>query len=343
METLGESSQEIIGKKSNNNVYSKDGTLLIKAFETITADHVKLLEKNHITIRRNDVKESESELSPNKHAQIIDETVKEIRDIFQDIRENKKIPLVKIREQIVPILHDTNESYEVLQLFTALQAKDDYTYRHNIAVGAISNLIGTWMKLPKQEILQLTTAGLLHDVGKMLVPEEILNKPGRLNEEEFEEMKSHTVYGYEILKDTVGIGHRQALVALQHHERMDGSGYPLQLKRGEIDLFSRIVAVADVFHAMSSNRVYQERSPLYEVLAEMEREMFAKLDPEITYLFIEQTMYSLIGSEVLLTDGRKGTIVLVPSNEPTKPLLHVENEFVNLRTKDNVKIDQIIS
>src|SRR5690625_7353760 len=134
--------------------------------------------------------------------------------------------------------------------------------------------------------MQLTTDVLLHDVGKMLVPEEILNKPGQLTEEEFQEMKNHTLYGYEILKDTVGVNHRQALVALQHHERMDGSGYPLQLKRDEIDLFSRIVAVADVFHAMSSNRVYQERSPLYEVLAEMEREVIAKLDPEITYLFI---------------------------------------------------------
>src|SRR5690625_6558676 len=116
MKTLDESTKKIIVKKSNNNFYSKDGTLLIKDFETITADHVKLLEKNHITIRRNDVKESESELSPNKHAQIIDETVKEIRDIFQDIRENKKIPLVKIREQIVPILHDTNEDRKSTRL-----------------------------------------------------------------------------------------------------------------------------------------------------------------------------------------------------------------------------------
>src|SRR5690625_7827355 len=97
MKTLDESTKKIIVKKSNNNVYSKDGTLLIKAFETITADHVKLLEKNHITIRRNDVKESKSEISPNKHAQIIDENVKEKGNIFKNIKENNKIYIVKIR------------------------------------------------------------------------------------------------------------------------------------------------------------------------------------------------------------------------------------------------------
>src|SRR5690606_28020956 len=94
--------------------------------------------------------------------------------------------------------------------------------------------------------------------------------PGKLTDEEYAIMKKHTIYGYEILNDTVGISHRQALVALQHHERMNGSGYPMGIKRDNIDLFSRIVAVADIFHAMTSNRVYRTHSPFYEVLTEME-------------------------------------------------------------------------
>src|SRR5690606_23577733 len=155
------------------------------------------------------------------------------------------------------LIQNVSENTNVLQLFVALQAKDDYTYRHNIAVGALANLIGNWMNLDHQALMQLTTAALLHDVGKVLISESILNKPGKLTDEEYAIMKKHTIYGYEILNDTVGISHRQALVALQHHERMNGSGYPMGIKRDNIDLFSRIVAVADIFHAMTSNRVYR--------------------------------------------------------------------------------------
>lgn len=340
MNTLQKSVRELIGKRTSLDIYGRDGSLLIPALDTITYDHALRLQREGITVNLNELEETEN--IPEYDAKIIDEIVEEIQDIFRDIRKTKEIPISQIREDIIPHIHLAGESYHVLKLFTALQAKDDYTHRHNIAVGALANVIGSWMELSEQELLELTMAGLLHDVGKMLVPREILNKPGPLTDEEFEEMKRHTIYGYELLKKTAGVSHRQALVALQHHERMDGSGYPYQLKRDEIDLFSRIVAVADVFHAMSSNRVYQDRSPFYEVLAEMEWEMFAKLDPKITYLFIEQTMYSLIGSRVLLTDGREGTIVLVPSNDPTKPLIKLENEFVNLRTTKNLGIDQIL-
>lgn len=340
MDTLNESVRELIGKRSSFDIYSHDGRLLVPALNIITYDQALLLQKEGISVEIDEMETIEETIE--NHRKTIDETVDEIKDIFGGIRRTKEIPIAHIREEIVPNIHLARESYHVLRLFTALQAKDDYTYRHNMAVGALSNLIGTWMELDEQELLQLTMAGLLHDVGKMAIPKEILNKPGPLTDEEFEEMKRHTIYGYEMLKNTVGISHRQALVALQHHERVDGTGYPFHLKKGEIDLFSRIVAVADVFHAMSSNRVYQDRSPFFEVLAEMEQEMYGKLDPEITYLFIEQTMYSLIGSKVLLTDGREGTIVLVPSNDPTKPLIKLENGFVNLRMEKDLGIDQII-
>src|SRR5699024_2163588 len=101
------------------------------------------------------------------------------------------------------------------------------------------------------------------------------------------------LFGYEIIKDTQGTTEREAITALQHHERMDGSGYPFGLKKDKIDLFSRIVAVADVFHAMTSKRVYSDPSPLYKVLYEMYNESFGLLDPQITHLFIEKIMVSL--------------------------------------------------
>lgn len=344
MELLDIDMSHLVGKRNNINIFSKDRTLLIPALKIITYKDIELLKENRVTLTLDDVvpvsKPSTSKVVEQEEK--IDQAVEEIRAVFHDIRNMKKIPIKYIREKIVPTLFIVKESYEILRLFTALQSKDDYTYRHNIAVGAISNLIGTWLKLPEQELLQLTTAALLHDVGKMFVPEEILNKPGPLTDEEFEEMKKHTIYGYEILKETTGINHRQALVALQHHERMDGSGYPYQLQRKQIDLFSRIVAVADVFHSMSSNRIYKARSPFYAVMAEMKREMFSRLDPEITYTFIHQTMRALIGSKVLLNDGREGKIIFVPHNNPTNPLILVNHQFINLQFTRDIRIVQII-
>lgn len=336
--------QKIIGKKNNTDIYNANGVLLVPKSFIITYDHVMLLEENGITLTEEAVTDigTFTNADYNEYYKLIDEAVEETSRIFKEIRRNRKIPLAELRKDVIPLIQNVSENTNVLQLFVALQAKDDYTYRHNIAVGALANLIGKWMNLARQELMQLTTAALLHDVGKMLISETILNKPGKLTDEEYAIMKKHTIYGYEILNDTVGISHRQALVALQHHERMNGSGYPIGIKGDNIDLFSRIVAVADIFHAMTSNRVYRTHSPFYEVLTEMEEEMFGELDPEITLVFIEKTMNYLIGCSVLLTDGRIGTIIMVPKNKPTRPLIKVGEQFIDLTKESQIHIERII-
>lgn len=331
--------KEIIGKRSIRDIYDQSGELLVPISTVITYDHIILLEEKGITLKSEDVQDLEKDFI--NHSKIINETVEDVRNIFGEIRETKKIPLNELRESIIPIVYEVSDSKYLLPLLSALQAKDDYTYRHNIAVGAIANLIGKWMGLDQQQLLQLTVAGLLHDVGKMLIPETILNKPGKLTYQEFIIMQKHTIYGYEILKETIGVTHRQALVALQHHERMDGSGYPMGIKGDKIDLFSRIVAVADVFHAMTSRRVYQDQFPFYKVVSEIERSMFDSLDPVISMLFIEKIMSALIGSSILLSDGRAGKIVMVPKNYPTRPLIQVGEEFIDLTIHSDLQIEKI--
>lgn len=274
---------------------------------------------------------------------LVDDAVDKLKDIFRQVRKEKVVPLSILRKDVTPLIHEISNNSHLLQIFAALQPKNDYTYRHSIAVGVLANKTGKWMQLSKKELLQLTTAALLHDVGKMSISDAILNKPGKLTAEEKAMMQKHTTYGYEVLNNTYGITERQALVALQHHERMDGSGYPQGLKENEIDLFSRIVAVADVFHAMSSKRVYQDVSPFYRVLWEMERDMFGVLDPKVTLLFIEKTMNSLIGNSVLLTDGREGTILMVPKYNRTRPLIKVDDLFIDLNKDNTLQIEQILN
>lgn len=329
-----------IGMKTTRDIFNDKGMLLIPSEAIILEEHIDILLNHGIQLSLEDVTEVQS--APTYHVdRIVDRSTERVSEFFDEIRMMKKVPLADFRHEVLPVVQEATERATLYDMFTSLKSKDDYTYRHNIAVAMFSSMLGGWLGMEKQELLQLTTAALLHDVGKMLVPEYILNKPGKLTDEEFEEVKKHTTYGYELLSNTTGITERQALVALQHHERLDGSGYPHGLHGDQIDLFSRIVAVADVFHAMTSRRVYQDQFPFYKVVSEIERSMFDSLDPAISIVFIEKIMSALIGSSILLSDGRAGKIVMVPKNYPTRPLIQVGEEFIDLTIHSDLQIEKI--
>jgi putative nucleotidyltransferase with HDIG domain len=316
----------------------------LSAHSVITREHIELLLRHGIQLSKQDIEGYEEPSTEQKKDHVEEEihhSVQRITEYFDSIRLTRKVPLADIRENIIPALYETSRSATLYQLFMAMQARDDYTYRHNLAVSMFSNLLGGWLGMDKQELAQLTTAALLHDVGKMLVPDYILNHPGKLTPEQFDEVKKHTVYGYEILKSTTGVTHRQAMVALQHHERLDGSGYPYGLTASKIDLFSRIVSVVDVFHAMTSKRVYRDASPFYEVLLQISKDAYGPLDPRITNLFIRKIMATLTGQQVMLTDGRTGVIVMVPEHDPTRPLVQVDGQYIDLAKELSVHIRQI--
>jgi HD-GYP domain-containing protein (c-di-GMP phosphodiesterase class II) len=155
-------------------------------------------------------------------------------------------------------------------------------------------------------------------------------------------MKKHTIYGYDMIKNTVGSAHRHSIVALQHHEREDGSGYPLGLTGDKLDILSKIVAVADVFHAMTSKRVYHEAIPFHQVLHKMQQDAFGKLDPTITTVFMDKIMSKTIGSETLLTDGRRGRVVMINPHNRMNPLVSVNNDFIDLSKDSSLNMLQVL-
>ncbi|MDF2720718.1 MAG: hypothetical protein K0Q59_393 [Paenibacillus sp.] len=271
----------------------------------------------------------------------MDDTVGIVKQLFEQIRVTKQIPLAQIRTQVIPMVRKSVEHMHLFQLFTMLRVKQDYVYRHSIAVSVLSMLLGKWMGLKEAELLQLTTAAIMHDFGKTQIPVELLSKPGPLSKDEFEVVKRHTVLGYEMVQKTVGTTQRQALVALQHHERVDGSGYPHGLKFDEIDVFSRIVAVADVFHAMCSTTVYRTQSPLYEVLQQLENNAYGTFDPAVTRVLLQKFMQALIGYEVLLTDGSVAKIVLLNPQILTRPLIQVGGQFIDMSKEYSLHIEQV--
>jgi HD-GYP domain-containing protein (c-di-GMP phosphodiesterase class II) len=333
------SNSKFIGLQLREDLFNKTGILIANAKTVLELEHVRMMELHGISIEKSDVY---GRVQAEQEA-LIEDSVIQIGEIFQDMRYTKKIPLLDIRQSIIPMIHETTEQPNLFGLFATLQSKDDYTYRHNIGVGVIATLIGRWLGLESSELSQLTMAATLHDIGKVKIPLDILNNTGKLTDEEYATMKKHAQFGYQMIKETAGTNHRQALVALQHHERQDGSGYPFGIGAEKIDPLSRIVAVADVFHAMTSNRSYRNASPFYETLKQMHHNAFGEFDAHIIHLFLDKMMQSLIGNEVMLTDGRSGHIIMTNHHDPLHPLVRMEQDiFVDLSKQTTIQIDHVI-
>ncbi|MCJ8015267.1 HD-GYP domain-containing protein [Paenibacillus sp. KQZ6P-2] len=239
-----------------------------------------------------------------------------------------------------PLVDQLKEHKDVVSLMLCIDQHDDYTYNHSMQVGILSYYIASWLGFSKEEAYEAGRAGYLHDIGKCRIPGSLLNKPGKLTPEEFEEMKLHTIYGHDIIRasspDTI-----PALVALQHHERDDGSGYPHALDKKDIHPFSRITAIADVFSAMSMNRVYQSKQELLTVMRELHSMSFGKLSANATQAFIRHMLPNFIGKNVILTTGERGTIVMTNPADFFRPLVNTKERFVDLSSERDIGIDQI--
>lgn len=160
----------------------------------------------------------------------------------------------------VSIYKNIFNSENLATLLIDLHQYDDYTYSHSVNVAFYAMLIGKWLHMQENKLLELVQAGLLHDIGKLKIPETILKRKGKLTESDFNIMKQHSSLGYEMLKNYNMIGQSVKEAVLMHHERTDGSGYPSAAKGDCIGEYSRIIAIADVYDAMTSERPYKKRS-----------------------------------------------------------------------------------
>ncbi|WP_231571019.1 HD-GYP domain-containing protein [Gordoniibacillus kamchatkensis] len=313
-----------IGRRLNNNIYSKQGSLLLPKNNILEARHLDLLRQHGIEIMAED-----TELVIEA---LVDEAISEVQSIYEKIHHNSsQLSNQVIRHTVMPKIQELCFNNNLSNVILALTKKDHYTYRHCIGVAVISYLIGKWLGLKDEELNDLTVAGLLHDLGKTKIPDSILKKVGKLSAEEYSEMKRHTHFGYEMIGNLPGMTEQQALVALQHHEREDGSGYPFGVCGDKITHFCKIVTVADVFHTMVSERVYKNPVPLYQVFQEIYQRSFGLFDPIIVQCFITNVMNRMIGDSVLLSDGRVARIVMLHPDDLINPLVELQGEYCDLR------------
>jgi HD-GYP domain-containing protein (c-di-GMP phosphodiesterase class II) len=204
-----------------------------------------------------------------------------------------------------------------------LRSTDDNTLGHSVNVCILSTLLGVVAGLNPGELKDLSMGAILHDVGKTLTPTPILTKPGRLTAEEMAIMHRHTTDGWNILKGHRTIPYRTAIVALQHHERWEGGGYPEGLKGEQIFRYSRICAVADCFDAMTADRSYRSGMTPARALAAMQSEMAGFFEPELVLQFLDCVAPYPVGSLVTVTGGLQAVVVAVVRGRTERPRIRL--------------------
>lgn len=198
---------------------------------------------------------------------------------------------------------------------------DERLQRHLLNVGFLNGMIGQWMKLSGEEIRKLVLIGILHDIGKTKIPEEILDAPRRLTEEEYQIVKAHPVYSRQLLGAKFDEQIKKAV--LYHHERADGSGYPEGLKGEKIPLFARITAISDVYDAMVSERCYKAEVVPFEILERVKKAEFEGLDPILVALFVKNMIKYYKHKKVRMSDDRQGDVVYIPPNDINHPIVRI--------------------
>jgi putative nucleotidyltransferase with HDIG domain len=209
---------------------------------------------------------------------------------------------------------------------THLRRCDDYTVEHSVDVAILMVAIAQVLGLREAELTEVAVAGLSHDVGKQRVPIAILNKVGSLTHEEFVELRKHPQYGYEILTECGQLNDAVALVALQHHERLNGSGYPAGLSHEQIHPYSRIAAVADSFDAMTADRIYRKGCSARQAVLELYSMADKALDQQAVHALIKLVGVFPVGTRVILDSGERGTVIAANPDDTTRPVVLIDQD-----------------
>lgn len=240
------------------------------------------------------------------------------------------------------MLQYINDASSIMECLSNVKNKDEYTYQHSVNVAFYSMLTARWLQLPEYMIRDIIQAALLHDLGKIKIPLEILNKPGKLTEEEFAIIKKHPQMGYDLVKNRPEVHQNIVDAILQHHERIDGSGYPNGLKDRQIGLYGKIIAVCDVFDAMTQNRVYKNRVTPFDSFQMFLTIGLSSFDTHILTVFLKHISPYYIGIQIVLNNGKKGRIVYIPPQNILYPVIKVESEYIDLSKKTELKILDLI-
>lgn len=277
-----------------------------------------------------------------KFHESFDENLISFKESINDIVDmNANIDTDAMLTNTLAILSEATSSYHAFDMLHNMRQYDDLTFAHCMNVALICNIFSQWLKWSEKEQNLLTLCGLLHDIGKLKIPDNIIKKPDRLTDEEYKIVKTHTVEGFHILKNK-NINSHIMNAALMHHEKCDGTGYPLGVQADKIDRYAKAVAIADVYDAMTSARIYRGSMCPFRVIEIFETEGLQKYDPEYILIFLENIVNTYLHNEVRLSNGETGTVVFINKHMLSKPVIKQGEKFLDLSKEPDLHIDAIL-
>ena len=343
-DVLSPSGQLIIPKNTTLN------PRLISRLKLYNVKRVCVIITEDVAQELNAKAEKNKPLNPEKTTQEFRNFNRTYQDMANDLEEAFKTVIERpydsydaspIINQILDLAKTVKNTMHLMNTLQLLREYDDTMYIHSISVALIAHTISLQMDMSEEDRRNLIFACAFHDIGKVKIPPEILYKPGRLTEDEFYAVKQHAQLGYEIL-NKAHFPLEIQLAALSHHERCDGSGYPTSLTMDGIPLFAKIIAVADVYDAMTARRSYRKEICSFDVIAEFENTGYQKFDVTVLLPFLTSIAQSHLNNKVRLSNSLIGTIVMINQHKLSKPVVNIDGTFIDLAKEKDLTIIDIL-
>ncbi len=329
------------GAKLAKTIFNADGRVLLCAGVVLRDTTIEMLKD--FGIEEIYIEENISISIKLKHV-LNDRTRSEARASVRQMMGNyvfvNSVEIQRVKKIVESFINLILSNDEIVSSLTEIKTLDTYTFAHSVNVCVLSLIVGIEFGYDKDKLKDLGIGAILHDIGKMNVPKQILKKPDQLLVDEFEEIKKHTVYGYEMLSNFKDVSVASAVIALSHHERFDGSGYPLRIKGRDIHEFARIVAVVDVYDALTSDRVYRKKIRPQEVFEYMTTIAKDQFELRVLDAFTKYVLIYPPGSGVILNSREKGVVIKANNKQPTKPLVRIvlDKNFNRLKSHHDVDL-----
>jgi len=297
-----------------DNLYNNYGELMLAGGTVLTKEYVNAIQRlqyNGVYIEDDISKDVHilNIISDNVRAK----TVKGIKDVFIHFEKGDskaaKTNMKKVKQQVENIVDEIFANRHLMVNMVDMKVFDDYTYYHSVNVAVLSIVLGVALKMDRNELCNLGFGALLHDIGKVFINREILNKKGKLTSAEFEEIKTHSLLGCNHVKKGYGVTASAYMGILDHHERYDGGGYPNNLKGQDISWFGRIISIADVYDALTSDRPYRKALLPSDAMEYIMASNNTQFDPKVVEVFVRKIAPYPIGTCVKLSNGLTGIVV----------------------------------
>jgi len=341
-------SETLIGNMIAEPVFSEQGNLLLKEGVVIN-EHVldKLLVHEIDYVYIFDALMQDINPKGLIEDEKLQESVRVVKHVFDDVLHNERMGVKAsvtendidlVKHVVEELLKELENAEDILYTVVDLIGTDAYTYKHSVNVTVLSIITAKALGYERPDIKNIALGALLHDIGKVRVESELILKPGKLTFEERKRVEKHPEYGYELLEAIEGLPFTTKQIILLHHEKLDGSGYPWGLRGIEIPEYVRIVTVCDMYDAMTTDRVYRNKMPIYRALDILMAEAIYRIDPTVYSILLNNIAVYPIGTGIVLSDGRIGVVKTYRHKNPARPIVKVLN---NTSGNGNIKLEDV--